>query len=132
MIDPKWSREWDYSPALPANDSGAFSGAVTRLPMWLFVGSNNDRVLSLRPVEVEIYRDGPDEESPESAFIFSCKKLHVFASAVNYKVAEDLFHDQVVHFYRLYREAKTDDLAEDAVEIQNLYKRYFRESPAGG
>jgi hypothetical protein len=96
--------------------------------MWLFVGSDGTRVLSMVPVEVEVGREGPDEESPESAFVFRCKRLHVFASASSYKAAEDLFHDQVVHFYGVYRDANPEELADDAAEIQALYAQHFQES----
>jgi hypothetical protein len=99
--------------------------------MWVFA-CDGDRLTSSLPVEVEVGRERPDDDSTELAFVFNCKKLHVFAAATTYKEAEDQFHAQVVHFYREYRDADPDSLDEDAAEIQSLYKRYFRESQPSG
>jgi hypothetical protein len=129
MLDPQWASEWDYKPQ--ENQSKplpSWGSSTTRVPMWLFVASDRTRVVSLLPVEVEVGREGPDEDSHEPVFVFNCKKLHVFASGSSYKEAEDQFHEQVVHFFREYRDADRASLADDAAEIQVLYKKYFRES----
>jgi hypothetical protein len=129
MLDPQWSSEWDYKPQ--GNQSKplpSWGSSVTRVPMWVFVGSDGTRVVSSLPVEVEVGREGPDDDSPDSAFVFNCKKLHVFASGSTYKDAEDQFHEQVVHFFREYRDADHASLADDAAEIQVLYNKYFQES----
>ena len=131
MLDPRWASVWDYREQPRAKLPSQLASNVTRVPMWLFVAGNGARVISLRPVEVEVGREGPDEESPESAFVFRCKKLHVFASGGTYKEAEDSFHDQVVHFFYSYRDAHHDELSEDAAEIQGLYRQYFQESASG-
>lgn len=133
MLDPKWSSEWDYKPQdnqlkVPPSLGGS---QMTRVPMWLFVASTGARAVSSIPVEVEVGREGPDEDSSESVFVFNCKKLHVFASASTYKEAEDQFHEQVVHFFREYRDADVTSLADDAAEIKVLYKKYFQESSPG-
>lgn len=132
MLDARSTTEWSYRPIEPQTAvvaQGTYK--ITKMPMWLFV-SGGHRILSTLPVDVEISREGPDAESSEPAFVFACKKLHVFASAPTYKEAEDLFHEQVVHFYNFYRDADPDELAEDAAEIRQLYAQNFQESPPGG
>ena len=132
MLDAKSAEEWSYCPLEPQTAVVAQgTNRATKVPMWLFVAGRR-RILSTLPVDVEISRQGPDAESSECAFVFACKKLHVFASAPTYKDAEDLFHEQVVHFYESYRDANPDELAEDAAEIRELYTRNFQESPDGG
>jgi hypothetical protein len=134
MSDPVWMRNWEHP--LPARDhaSGLLESTgnePTRLPVWLFVSaSSGARVLSKVPVEVEIHKAVLDEECSAPGFVFACNKLHVFASAQDYREAEDSFHEQVVHFFYTYRNAKPDDLADDAAAIQALYRRYFEESLA--
>ena len=131
MLDPRWPSKWDYkepeAPRVPSQGGDS----PTRVPMWLFVAKTGARVISLRPVEVEVGIEGPDDESPHCAFVFKCKKLHVFSSASSYKEAEDAFHDQVVHFFYNYQDALPEELSEDAAEIQALYKQYFRETSPG-
>jgi hypothetical protein len=132
MLDPHWESQWDIKPqdnqSKPAPSLPSWGRAMTRVPMWVFAASNGTRVVSVRPVEVEVGREGPDEDIACAAYVFSCKKLHVFASAAIYKDAEDQFHDQVVQFFLEYSEADPACLDDDAVEIQRLYKTYFRES----
>ena len=124
MLDPRWTSEWEDTHL--AAKPKITPPLQSRIPMWLFVASNGVRVLSCRPVEVEVGKEGPDEESPESCFVFKCAKLHVFASGSTYKVAEDAFHEQVVHFFFVYRNIPDNDLAKDAAEIKALYKQYFK------
>jgi hypothetical protein len=131
IFDPDWANKWYYrtdSRQLGSPPAGLRFADSTRLPMWLFVSSNGARVLSRRPVEVEVFKEGPDNESQDSAFVFACNKLHVYASASTYKDAQDLFHEQVVHFFYVYRALPADQVADDAAEIQALYKAYFEES----
>jgi hypothetical protein len=129
MLDPRWESQWDYKPqGNQSKPPPSWGGSITRVPMWLFVASDSTRVLSSLPVEVEVGREGPDEDSPAAVFVFNCKKLHVFASGSTYKEAEDHFHDQVVHFFHEYRNADRASLADDAAEIQALYSKYFQES----
>lgn len=131
MVNPGWVSKWDYKPAPRDAVSKAAEvrlGDITRVPMWLFVASNGARVLSRRPVEVMVQQMGPDEESPVSAFVFACHKLHVFASAATYKEAEEQFHEQVVHFFYTYAALPRDQVSEDAAEIQALYQAHFQES----
>lgn len=132
MLDPHWESQWDIKPqdnqskllsALPS-----WGSSMTRVPMWVFASSDGNRVVSRRPVEVEVGREGPDEDTVGPVYVFNCKKLHVFASAALYKDAEDQFHDQVVQFFLEYRAADPACLDDDAAEIQRLYKTYFRES----
>jgi hypothetical protein len=104
--------------------------APHRVPMWMFVSGDGRRVLSSRPVDVEIIHEGPDEESPSSTVLLSCPRLHVFSAGADYKQAEDDFHDQVVHFYHLYSAADPESLDADAAAIKALYDQYFEASPA--
>jgi hypothetical protein len=103
-----------------------------QVPIWLFIGADGTRVRSRSPVKVQVTEEGPDEENPQSVFVFSCDRLHVFASGVSYKAAEDSFHDQVVHFFRSYRDLPEEELADDAAQIQALYKANFQESAPVG
>jgi hypothetical protein len=130
MLAPQWSRDW----AIETREASAVVPAplsrVSRVPMWLFVAPNGVRIFSSLPVTVEVGTEGPDAETPVTAYVFNCPRLHVFASGATYKEAEDSFHEQVVHFFHSYRETDASELADDAAEIQKLYLDNFQESVA--
>lgn len=130
MLDPHWAVKWDYDPrvslqkvAMPMDADGA-----TRMPVWLFVACDGTRIISSLPVQVEVTQERPRPDNADAAYVFACRRLHVFASASTYEEAENQFHDQVVHFYRAYLEASPNDLADDAVEIRDLYRTHFQVS----
>jgi len=135
MIEPCWEKRWQLRDA----QSGMFSVEVANqdfsrkvareMPVWVFVSMQGERVASSLPVSVVISEEGPDEECGQSAYVFGCERLHVFASGATYADAENSFHDQVVHFYHEYTEAHADELDEGAAAIKELYARYFRPSP---
>ncbi len=130
MVDPRSSDEWNYVAPDAANTPVRELRKSMHMPMWLFVAYDGARVLSKLPVDVEVTREGSDAECNDAAIVFSCKNLHVFASAPTYKEAEDQFHDQVVHFFHVYRDSDPYELAPDALEIQALYNEHFQVSPA--
>jgi len=137
MIDPSWQKRWQVNPSRTIEWSSAANDVANQevcatvsrhVPVWLFVSSDGDRVTSSLPVSVEIREEAPDEECDSWAFVFSCHRLHVFASGSTYGEAENSFHDQVVHFFHTYKAAEVDDLDDDAQTIKSLYDKYFSES----
>jgi hypothetical protein len=132
MPFPGWESDWQYKAAAGQRNipEGCDSSSEAKIPMWLFVAADGSRVLSKKPVDVEIRREGPDRQSFVSAYVFSCNKLHVFASASTRNEAESQFHDQVVHFCRMYWAAAPDELAEDAAAIKALYDENFEDANA--
>lgn len=129
MLDPGWVSDWQLEEdVFKDRSSSAPNGSgEAKVPMWIFIATDGGSVFSKKPVDVEVRREGPDRESFVSAYVFSCNKLHVFASAATRKEAESLFNDQVVHFFRMYRDADPRDLAEDAAAIKALYDENFAE-----
>lgn len=96
-----------------------------RVPQWLFVSRDEDRVMSTVPVDVEISEEALGDPVAGSAYVFSCKKLHVFASSRRYEEAKASFDDQVVYFFRTYMNTPADVMDEDAAAIREVYARYF-------
>ena len=131
MVDPGWENTWEFqSPRQQVTPKPEEKPAelITRQPMWLFVSSAGERVLSKLPVEVEVKMEGPEEDSMVSAFVFCCNSLHVYASAASRAVAENYFHDQVVQSFHYYLGVRREDLAPDAAAIQARYKANFEVS----
>jgi hypothetical protein len=91
--------------------------AAQRMPMWLFV-ADGLRVLSRRPVEVEVVRDGDSVE-------LNCERLHVFASGDSYDAALSDLHEQVVHFFRHYTSHRLDEFIGGASDLWRLYNGRF-------
>lgn len=131
MDEPGWAKQWEFRPfnALTYKPA-SIARPLKRVPMWLFVAEDGRRVMSSRPVDVEITREGPDDESAISTVVLSCPRLHVFAAGSDYKAAEDDLHDQVVHFYFLYSAADAATLDPEAAAIKALYDQYFEVSPS--
>jgi len=75
------------------------SRPIRKMPLWHFVGSDGSRVISTRPVNVEVHRELADDPSAGNAYVVGCAKLHVYASAASLDVAISAFVDQVVHFF---------------------------------
>lgn len=135
MIEPSWKKKWQLN--LPRSYADSVLGMVNQglrshiaqeIPIWVFVASDGERVSSTVPVSVVIREEGPDEECGTWAYVFSCEKLHVFASGDTYSDAETSFHDQVVHFFREYKNARPEDLDDGAAEVKMLYDTYFHAS----
>lgn len=131
LIEPRWSQTWKLEEPR-GTAAAANADSVNRkpqdLPIWVFVSSEGERVVSSLPVSVEVREEGPDEDCGVWAYVFSCPKLHVFSSAISYRDAESAFHDQVVHFFHSYKNARTEELDEAAAAIKSIYDRYFKES----
>jgi hypothetical protein len=114
------TNQWDLTrkPAPFEQHSGVTEEpGVHRMPMWLFV-ANGQRVICRRPVEVEIREE-------EDAVIAACQRLHVFSSGDSYEEAINSLHEQVVHFFQEYSALGEDEVIGRAVEIRELYHRYF-------
>lgn len=122
----KRMEQWDLSAEDSSNTAPYISvasveaprGSVQRSPMWHFV-ANGQRVYCRRPVEVEI------REDEEGSVIAACERLHVFASGATYDEAVESLSEQVVHFCNEYLSLSADDVIGQAVEIRELYHRYF-------
>ena len=126
-----WESDWQYeTPSREGRMPDASNSSEAKIPMWLFVAADGSRVHSRKPVDVEVRREGPDRQSFVSAYVFSCNKLHVFASASTRYEAESQLHEQVVHFCRMYKAAARDELADDAAAIKALYDENFEEATA--
>lgn len=126
-----WESDWQFKvDAGERKVPESCNSSEAKIPMWLFVAADGSRVLSKKPVDVEVRREGPDRQSFVSAYVFSCNKLHVFASASTRDEAESQFHDQVVHFCRMYKATARNELADDAAAIKALYDANFEEADA--
>ena len=133
LIEPRWSQTWKLEEPRGSVAAAANADSLKRkpqdLPIWVFVSSEGERVVSALPVSVEVREEGPDEDCGSWAYVFSCPKLHVFSSASSYRDAENAFHDQVVHFFHAYKGVRNEDLDEGAASVKALYDKYFKESP---
>jgi len=112
----KWDLERKLDPREQvANDDVA--SRIEKAPVWVFVADSR-RIFCHRGVEIEISEE-------DSAVQISCEGLHVFASGSSYNEAMESLHEQVVHFYDEYTRLAEDEVIGRAVEIRDLYCKYF-------
>ncbi|HEY2809663.1 MAG TPA: hypothetical protein VGI91_12795 [Steroidobacteraceae bacterium] len=134
MLNPSWEEEWSDAPRPASRTFDSFVPKLSaegslRLPIWEFAAADGARLYSRRPVEVKVTKEVADQQTPDPTYVFSCESLHVFSSAATYDAALSSFHEQVVHFYFAYRDTDTRELAQEAANIQVIYRTYFRELP---